>query len=229
MIATRVTAWRCPSDRPGYGLSTRRPGRTHAQTVDDVVVIADALSWSRFAVAGASGGSGPALAVAALMTGRVSRCGVVVGAAPPVPEIIAAMSAEERAEWMQGAEGDEVAMADGLAEVLGWVEAGMPDVELPERSYEMLSETFREAGRQGPAGHIDDCIAMSRDWDFSVEHVRVPTRILGAQDDSDFMRTCSTWLAEHIAGAELIWRAGGHIDPQDNKEEELFAWLGEGH
>lgn len=55
----------CGYDRSGYGLSTRRPGRTQAQTVDDVVAIADAIGWDRFAVAGASGGSGPALAVAA--------------------------------------------------------------------------------------------------------------------------------------------------------------------
>jgi pimeloyl-ACP methyl ester carboxylesterase len=45
-------------DRPGYGGSTRRPGRSVADVAADVRVLADAQGWDRFAVFGGPGGSG---------------------------------------------------------------------------------------------------------------------------------------------------------------------------
>jgi pimeloyl-ACP methyl ester carboxylesterase len=220
----------CSYDRPGYGLSTRRPGRTQAQTIDDVVAIADALGWDRFAVAGASGGSGPALAVAARLPHRVARCAVVVGVAPTaLEEVRAAMGEDDRAMWEREARGDEAALAEDFEGFTTWLDAGMPDLEVEnEASRRMLEELGREARRQGALGYIDDCIADARDWGFVVEDVRVSTKIMAAKEDSDFLRFCSRWLAAHIPGAELMWRAGGHMNPKDNEEERLFAWLGHG-
>ena len=63
----------CTYDRPGYGLSTRRRVASHAGADGGTMwaAIADSLGWERFAVAGASGGSGAALAAACLL----ARCG----------------------------------------------------------------------------------------------------------------------------------------------------------
>ena len=221
----------CTYDRPGYGLSSRRPGRTHAQTVDDVVAIADALGWDRFAVAGASGGSGPALAVAALLPERATRCAVIVGVAPSTAaEINATMPDDDRAQWERAARGDERALAKDFDEVLQWFDAGMPDVNIDnEANRHMLEELVHEGRRQGALGYVDDLIADARDWGFSVEDVRVPTKILAAEEDSQFMHLSSRWLADHIPAAELLWRAGGHIDPKGDEEARLFAWLGHGH
>jgi pimeloyl-ACP methyl ester carboxylesterase len=220
----------CSYDRPGYGLSSRRPGRTHADTVDDVVAIADHLGWDRFAVAGASGGSGPALAVAALLPQRVTRCAVIVGVAPSmIEEVRAAMPEEDRLVWQREARGDEQALASDFEEFLQWVDRGMPDVGVEDAaSRHMLEELVREARRQGPHGYIDDCIADARDWGFAVEDVHVPTRIMAAREDSDYLHFCSRWLASHIPEAQLLWRAGGHVNPKDNEEARLFAWLGTG-
>ena len=52
-------------DRPGYGASTRLPGRCVAAAADDLAVLVDHLGWDRFAVWGASGGGPHALACAA--------------------------------------------------------------------------------------------------------------------------------------------------------------------
>lgn len=220
----------CGYDRPGYGLSTRRPGRTQAQTVDDVVAIADDLGWDRFAVAGASGGSGPALAVAALLPERVTRCAVIVGIAPSTAtEVRAAMPDDDLAMWEREARGDEEALAKDFEEILQWFDAGMPDVDLDnEPSRRMLEELVHEARHQGAVGYIDDCIASARDWGFAVEDVQVPTKIMAAKDDSEFMHFCSRWLVAHIPEAELLWRAGGHVNPKDDEEARLFAWLGHG-
>jgi pimeloyl-ACP methyl ester carboxylesterase len=72
-------------DRPGYGGSTRRPGRTVADAVDDVRALADAHGWNRFAVFGGSGGGPHALACAALLADRVTRCAVLSGIKPADP------------------------------------------------------------------------------------------------------------------------------------------------
>ncbi|MEU4193887.1 alpha/beta hydrolase [Kribbella sp. NPDC026611] len=54
-------------DRPGYGGSTRQPGRTVASAAVDAAAVANALSWDRFTVTGGSGGGPHALACAALL------------------------------------------------------------------------------------------------------------------------------------------------------------------
>ena len=69
-------------DRPGYGTSSRRPGRSVADIVEDVVWVSDSLGWDGFSVWGASGGGPHALACAALAPERVERCASVVGPAP---------------------------------------------------------------------------------------------------------------------------------------------------
>jgi pimeloyl-ACP methyl ester carboxylesterase len=220
----------CSYDRPGYGLSTRRRGHTQAQNVDDVVAIADALGWERFAVAGASGGTAPALAAARFQPERVTRCAVIVGVAPPTAEEIQdAMSEDDRGEWERDVRGDEEELARAFDDFLKWFDAKMPGVDIDdEDSLRMLEELVFEARRQGPGGYIDDLIAGAHDWGFAVEDIRVPTRIMAAQDDSPFMHENSRWLADHIPGAELLWRAGGHVNPKDDAESRLFGWLGYG-
>lgn len=53
-------------DRPGYGGSDPKPGRSLLDWVDDVVELADALAIDRFAVLGVSGG-GPGGSVASFV------------------------------------------------------------------------------------------------------------------------------------------------------------------
>ncbi|RMF48266.1 MAG: alpha/beta hydrolase, partial [Deltaproteobacteria bacterium] len=44
-------------DRPGYGVSDPRPGRSLASWASDVAVVADFLKLNRFALLGVSGGA----------------------------------------------------------------------------------------------------------------------------------------------------------------------------
>ncbi len=53
-------------DRPGYGGSSRAPGRIVADCAADVAAIADALGLERYVTWGISGGGPHALACAAL-------------------------------------------------------------------------------------------------------------------------------------------------------------------
>ena len=69
--------------RPGYPGSTRQIGRRITDVVPDVRLLADAQGWRRFAVIGYSGGGPYALACAAVLADRVTRCAVGAGVAPP--------------------------------------------------------------------------------------------------------------------------------------------------
>ena len=140
------------------------------------------------------------------------------------------MPDDDRVVWEREARGDEEALAEDFDHFLEWSDAGMPDVDLDSAaSRQMLEELVYEARQQGALGYIDECIADARDWGFAVEDVHVPTKIMAAKDASEFMHFCSRWLVAHIPEAELLWRAGGHVNANDNEEARLFAWLGHGY
>ena len=69
-------------DRPGYGGSTAKPGRTVADCAQDVRAIAARLGIERLAIWGISGGGPHALACAALLPDLVPAVGVLASVAP---------------------------------------------------------------------------------------------------------------------------------------------------
>src|SRR5207249_1087881 len=81
-VYTEAGACWITHDRAGYGRSSRRPGRSVADEVDDVVALADELGLERFGVLGGSGGGPHVLACAALLPKRVTRAVCAVGLAP---------------------------------------------------------------------------------------------------------------------------------------------------
>ena len=64
-------------DRPGYGLSEPKPGRTLASWLDDVAVLLQHLDIDRFALVGISGGAPFATITAAHYGDRVTALGLV--------------------------------------------------------------------------------------------------------------------------------------------------------
>src|SRR5688500_3368807 len=58
-------------DRPGYGLSTPRPGRSIEACVPDILAVADAVGADAFYVVGVSTGGAYAAATAAIAPERV--------------------------------------------------------------------------------------------------------------------------------------------------------------
>jgi pimeloyl-ACP methyl ester carboxylesterase len=70
------------ADRPGFGFSDPRPGRTLTDWARDVAELADALGIRRFFLAGVSGGGPYVLACAHALPDRVLRATVLGGAGP---------------------------------------------------------------------------------------------------------------------------------------------------
>lgn len=220
-------------DRPGWGESTRFPGRTVADVVPDVVAIADALGMDRFAVRGASMGGPHALACAALLPDRVLRCQCVASAAPYGADGIdyfAGMGESTVAEVRAALAGEEAdrAVCEALAKTtLDQIAAGNPnlpaDSQLPESVQAMLNVQLTDALAPGVDGWVDDDLALMRPWGFNPADIRVPVWLQYGTDDTLVPRHHGDWLARQIPDAIIDVRDAGHVDHSRLAEE--FDWL----
>ncbi len=207
-------------DRPGYGGSSRLPGRRVADAAADVAAIADSLGIEKFSVVGRSGGGPHALACAALLGDRVVRTAVLVGLAP---------SNAPGLDWFDGmgdGNTDEFSTADSdssrLTERLRLrsdsirrdpqflVEGLLGQMAEPDRRFvdrpdirRLLGLTYAEALRDGPWGWIDDVLAFRNDWGFELGTIRCPVRLWHGADDTFSPVGHSRWLSRHIPTAEI--------------------------
>lgn len=211
-------------DRPGYGRSTRISGRSNADTAGDVAAIADALGLERFAVFGVSGGGPHALAAAALLPDRVTRCATVVGIEPADAEGL---------DYFDGMTDHEVtanrrAMADAESyitevEYLN-VQQLLKDLDSADDLPEQVRLMLQVGLAQGPGGMIDEYVMSYTSWGFDLAGIQCPVTIMAAELDVPSQRHGS-WLAAQIPGAAYVVVPGGHFGPRDAEEEDLLGWL----
>jgi pimeloyl-ACP methyl ester carboxylesterase len=230
--------------RASYGGSTRRMSRTEADEAENTASLADHLGASTFLVAGWSGGGPPALACAALLPDRVRSCAVLAGSSPP-DEVGEAWfgwwSDEDRGElralgtsppdpFIKVYEEAAVPLATitslGLAE---WPEGPNEDRETLERSpdlAEALADSMRRAVARGVDGWIDDSVAVSRPWGFTMSDIGVPVTIRHGDIDRLVQVNHGRWLAEHIPGARAqILPGHGHVSIAEPFDEVMDALL----
>ena len=202
-------------DRPGYGGSTARPGRSIASAAEDVVAVADELGIARFAAMGHSGGGPHALACAALLPSRVTAVAAVAGLAPYDAEGL---------DWFagmapSGVDSLRAAAAGRAAKELH--EATSTDTEpgFTERDLAMFTgewswilDVVHPALAAGPAALIDDDLAYVAPWGFDPATVTAPVLIVHGGADLMVPGAHGAWLAAHCPSAELWLRPeDGHI------------------
>ena len=230
-------------DRPGYGRSDPNPGRAVVAAAEDARALADELGLDRFAVLGTSGGGPHALACGALLPGRVTRAGVMVGAAPsddPDFDFMAGMTDINVKEFGAALEGREP-----LAKLLApWVEQCSRDpdevldalaAELPEYDREVISrpeiraefrESVVESLRQGAQGWLDDDLAFASSWGFALADVRTEVRLWQGELDVLVPRSHCEYLASKLPNAEFELVPGaGHM--LYDEWPRVLAWLTE--
>jgi pimeloyl-ACP methyl ester carboxylesterase len=242
-IYRRFRLRRITYDRPGYGDSTRHPGRTVADGVADVEHLSAALGIDRFVVSGGSGGGPHALAVAALLPERVIRCIADVSVAPFDAEGLdwmAGMTEGNLVEFGAAVEGEAAARAvvEPLREVqlarlaegrLDWMG---DDYELSDADREQMRKHLVRVRAHianglapGPDGWIDDLLVFVKPWGFDVASIRVPVLVSYGRTDVLVPASHGDWLATHVPGAE-VWSsdASGHLGDDDAIERQ-YAWL----
>jgi pimeloyl-ACP methyl ester carboxylesterase len=215
-------------DRPGYGGSTRLPGRTLASVASDAAEVADRLGLGRFAVMGHSGGASHALATAATLGDRVSGAVLVAPLAP--------RGAFGRSAWFDGmgAAGDaELRAADrGRSALEGHLavtefdpeQFTSSDHEALGGSWGWLGTVAERAMEGGLDGMVDDDLALD-DWGCDLGRVRCPVLALHGERDRIAPVAHSEWIAGRLTDATL-WPASndGHISVLTNAGQAL-AWL----
>jgi pimeloyl-ACP methyl ester carboxylesterase len=171
-------------DRPGFGHSTRLPGRGLCDVADDLVDLLDALELDVVPVVAHSGGAPHALALGALHTDRVRSITVGSGACPILPSERAGLvraNAELGPALDLGWEGvhsyltalGSRLLSEGTASVLA--DAPHEDLSRLENVFRQRRdlERRREALRQGFSGWTDETMAIASAWDFDLGDVGV--------------------------------------------------------
>lgn len=230
-------------DRPGYGASTRLPGRCVAAAAADLAVLVDHLGWDRFAVWGASGGGPHAPACAARLGDRITCCASVVSPAPfdaDGLDWLDGMSALNVEEFTRARAGEAAyrPMAEQLANAaVAAAERGglavADDYALAESDRAVLAAQARSSGHLfrtkaaytgGIDGCVDDVIAFTRPWNFDTGSIQVPISIWYGPDDALCPRAHTGWLLQHIPEAEARELPGGHVLDKPSLYR-LYAWL----
>jgi pimeloyl-ACP methyl ester carboxylesterase len=230
-------------DRPGYGDSTRLPGRSVARAAHDVATIADALGIESFAVVGRSGGGPHALGCAALLPHRVTRAAALVS---PAPRDAAGLDwyagmTPQNVERFNVAERGIVALAERIVPHadairadpvahLPFVMDGLPASDRRVLSdfgiRTMLASNFSEAFKSSAAGWIDDVIAFVSPWGFDPAVITRPVVLWHGREDRFMPVGHSRWLARRVQSAALTIESGGHFGAMRVLPEILreLAW-----
>ena len=216
------------TSRPGYGDSDRQPGRIVADVTGDTAAVLSELGADRCLVAGWSGGGPHALACAARLP-QAAGVLVIAGVAPygvAGLDWLAGMGEENIAEFGAALAG-EAALQPHL-EVIGEplrnitadqvassMETLLPDVDravLTGEFAEDMAAKFREAVRMGVGGWLDDDLAFTRQWGFSLEEISVPVMIWQGRDDLMVPFAHGQWLAGQMPAAAAHLEDGeGHL------------------
>ena len=227
-------------DRPSYGQSTGRPGRTVVDCVDDVTAIVDALEIGRFAVAGASGGGPHALAVAALLPDRVTAVATLCGLGPMAESefdhwvgMLPSREAELRVFF-----DDPALFRSNLAKMREYY-LGLTDEQVVAQhatasmAAELSLEYFRGVIariKSGLAswfeGMWEDHCAHCSPWGFDLKSITAPAQVWHGLADRNIPYQHAEWLARNIPSAELhLAEEESHLSLVANHWADVQSWL----
>jgi pimeloyl-ACP methyl ester carboxylesterase len=238
-IQREVGARYLMADRPGYGGSTRKPGRGIADIADDYAELLDAHGLDRVPAMGTSGGGPHVLALAARHPDRVSAGTVVVGGTHLVPEEVAQLVGVNARGYALAEQGWEP-LHEFLVEVRKRLlsDEGMQGVlnDAPPSDRAIMSdpvwqrmsrENVAETLRQGAEGWTDESLAMHREWDFDPGAIRTSVTWWHGDDDKNAPLSAARRVVAKLHKVDLrTWHNEGHfVSLTHDKEivEELLS------
>jgi len=210
----RMVGW----SRPGYGSSTRLPGRAVTHVVADTAAVLDHLGAERAYVAGHSGGGPHALACAALLSERVLATALIACVAPFEADgldFLGGMGQDNHEEFAATLAG-EAALAAFLEPVQQEIlRITGPDVaamfgdlvDEVDRSAitgeyaAWLADQMREGQRESSAGWLDDDISFVRPWGFDLASITGSVHVWQGAHDRMVPFAHGQWLAAHLGSA----------------------------
>ena len=216
------------TSRPGYGDSTRQPGRAVVDVVADTAAVLAAIGAERCLIAGWSGGGPHALACGARLEAAAAVL-CIAGVAPYQAaglDWTAGMGEDNVVEFNIAIRGEDELRpyiereSEPLKEitadqVIAVLDTVLPDVDRAVLTGELAEDdaaSFREAVRNGIDGWLDDDLAFTTPWGFGLEEISVPTMIWQGSADLMVPFAHGQWLASHLPGASVHLEEGeGHV------------------
>jgi pimeloyl-ACP methyl ester carboxylesterase len=216
------------TSRPGYGDSSRQPGRSVVDVAADTAAVLAAVGAERCLIAGWSGGGPHALACGARL-GAAAAVLVIAGVAPYGAQGLdwmSGMGQENIAEFSAAIQGENELRSYLLpereqlkdvtaADIVSSLETLLPDVDravLTGEFGEDIAASFREAVRTGVEGWLDDDLAFTSRWGFSLAEISVPVMLWQGSADLMVPFSHGQWLASQLPGASAHLEEGeGHL------------------
>ncbi|MEM9293661.1 MAG: alpha/beta hydrolase [Acidobacteriota bacterium] len=210
--------WILP-ERPGYGLSDPRPGRSVLDCAEDVEQLADHLGLERFVVAGVSGGGPHALACGHRLGERLDAILLFASPAPTdvpgamkgmawgnrigiwlsrwVPGLLRRLTASQRRAFLEDPEGYVRALTGQMSE--SDARTLVDPVVLAA-----VVKDFQEAFRQGSDATFEDGqLAMSAgSWGFDLAEIHTPVYLWHGEADTLAPVTMGRALAQALPRCE---------------------------
>jgi len=216
------------TSRPGYGSSSRQPGRSVVDAVADTDAVLAAVDAQRCLTMGWSGGGPHTLACGARL-GAAAAVLVVAGVAPyeadgldwmagmgedNIVEFSAALQGEDRLRPYLSEQG-EVLRDISAADIVASMESLLPDVDraaLTGEFGEDMAASFREAVSTDVDGWLDDDLAFAKPWGFGLGEISVPVMIWQGSADLMVPFAHGQWLAAGLPAAVTHLEEGeGHL------------------
>lgn len=222
------------SERPGFGRSSRLPGRGFAEHADDLAAVLDAAGVASAYLIGPSGAAPHVLAFCQAHGDRVVAATILVGSAPMSDEEAAGMLAVNQRGRDLARSQDRGALTEFLAALRESIlhdatdafERMMSDAPLEDRDVLADPEAVRslvlsleEALAAGVDGWVDETIALLGDWaDIEPERITTPITWYHGTGDRNCPFTAAARLVRRIPNGHLIeWpHDAGHLHGQQH-------------
>lgn len=200
-------------ERPGYGLSDAKAGRTLDDWCQDFEALADEIGVKRFSIVGISGGAPFALACTYRMPTRVRKTAVICGMGPI--DILGqeglCLSTEEKV-CLQGPEFTRAY----ITKLANMVNAN-PDRfteyyidNLPELDRKLISDdlvpVLKQSGIEATRqveGMVDDYVIFGQPWNIPLQKIPVPVAFWHSEDDHVVPIRYADYLASIIPNTKL--------------------------
>jgi pimeloyl-ACP methyl ester carboxylesterase len=227
-------------DRPGIGGSDFQPGRGFSHWPADVVALADWLRLGKFAVWGVSGGGGYVSACARWIPDRMSAAVIVSGAGLMCShEARASLPTMAWLMWRLAAQSPRLmslflnlskSVQGDPAKIREQMMRAMPPAERvffekPGRLDSFIASGL-ESMRQGVRGVAWDTHLYAIPWDFQLEEICFPIRLLHGEEDRNVPVAVASKVAATIPGCRVTYYPGEtHISTLVNHIDEVIQVL----
>ena len=229
-------------DRPGMGGSDFQSGRGFSHWSVDIVALADSLRLGKFGVFGVSGGGGYVSACARWIPDRLTAAVIVSGAGQmDAPDTRACLPVMNRLMWGLAARSARLigllltltipkAQVD-ISKVRKQMMRSLPPVEAVVFEKPGRLEAFMASGaesmRHGIHGIAWDTHICARPWDFRLEEIRFPVRLLHGEADMNVPVAVARKVAATIPGCQATFYPGeGHFSTVINHFDEAMNAFG---